>query len=95
MAHQAQQLKPEFHNEQKPGLFSWIERVGNKLPNPFLMFVYLIVILMIVSAILSWMHISVVDPVKKEPVFVKNLLSKEGIQWLLPSIIQISPGLRR
>ena len=31
---------------RSPGrLFSWIERVGNKVPNPFLLFVYLIVVL--------------------------------------------------
>ncbi|HAI05021.1 MAG TPA: p-aminobenzoyl-glutamate transporter, partial [Pantoea sp.] len=39
---------------RSPGrLFSWVERVGNKVPNPFLLFVYLIVVLMVATAIIS------------------------------------------
>ncbi|MBI0579829.1 AbgT family transporter [Neobacillus cucumis] len=92
MGNHAKQLKPELHEEQKPGLFSFIEKVGNKLPDPFLLFIYLIGFLMVISAILSSLHVSVVDPIKKEPVVINNLLSKEGIQWLLPNIIKNFSG---
>ena len=35
---------------QSPGGFlQWVERVGNKIPNPFLLFVYLIAVLMVAS----------------------------------------------
>ena len=44
---------------RSPGkVFGWIERVGNKVPNPFLLFVYLILVLMVATAIiLSLIHI--------------------------------------
>lgn len=65
MGNHAKQLKPELHEEQKPGLFSFIEKVGNKLPDPFLLFIYLIGFLMVISAILSSLHVSVVDPSRR------------------------------
>ncbi|MEW4371108.1 p-aminobenzoyl-glutamate transporter [Paenibacillus kandeliae] len=76
------------------GLFGMVERIGNKIPNPFLLFVYLIVILMLATAVLSWLHISVTDPTNGEQVTVKNLLSKEGIQWILPNIIANFSGFK-
>lgn len=40
-----------------------IERLGNKVPNPTIMFVYLILLIAIISAILSWAGVSVTDEV--------------------------------
>ncbi|BDH45947.1 p-aminobenzoyl-glutamate transporter [Salmonella enterica subsp. enterica serovar Choleraesuis] len=78
---------------KNPGkLFYWIERIGNKIPNPFLLFVYLIVVLMVATALLSWLEVSVPNPTNGQPIGVKNLLSAEGIQWLLPSIIKNFSG---
>jgi len=46
---------------QSPGGFlQWVERVGNKIPNPFLLFVYLIAVLMIASAVISWLNVTAV-----------------------------------
>ncbi|GAA4714610.1 AbgT family transporter [Brevibacillus fulvus] len=74
------------------GLIKWVERVGNKLPHPFMLFVYLIAILMILTAVLSLFDVYAIDPVKNEEVHVKNLLSQEGIQWILPNIIKNFSG---
>lgn len=74
------------------GIFKWVERIGNKIPNPFLLFIYLIILLMVATCILSYFHVTVFDPVKKEPVAVKNLLSVEGIQWILPNVIKNFTG---
>jgi aminobenzoyl-glutamate transport protein len=41
----------------------WVERVGNKVPNPTIMFVYLIGVVALLSAILSWAGVSVTDEV--------------------------------
>ena len=38
-----------------------IERVGNKVPNPTIMFVYLIGFIAVLSAVLSWAGVSVTD----------------------------------
>jgi len=46
-----------------PKFLDWIERVGNKVPNPTIMFVYLIVIIAFLSAILAWSGVSVTDEV--------------------------------
>ncbi|MFS2223251.1 p-aminobenzoyl-glutamate transporter [Pantoea sp. B65] len=75
-------------DNKSPGrIFYWVERIGNKIPNPFLLFVYLIVILMIATALFSWLGLVVKNPATGEVVQVKNLMSAEGIQWILPNII--------
>ena len=49
---------------KKPGGFlNTIERVGNKVPNPTIMFVYLIGIIAVISAILQALKVSVTDEV--------------------------------
>ncbi|GLC85427.1 AbgT family transporter [Microbacterium arabinogalactanolyticum] len=45
------------------GFLNWIEKVGNKVPDPTIMFVYLIGIIAVLSAILSWIGVSVTDDV--------------------------------
>ncbi|MFN8499670.1 MAG: AbgT family transporter [Anaerolineae bacterium] len=44
-------------------LLGGIERVGNKVPHPVLMFLYLIVIVMVLSAILSLLNVSVTEQI--------------------------------
>ncbi|MFM1653361.1 AbgT family transporter [Brevibacillus sp. B_LB10_24] len=73
---------------QATGILKWVERIGNKLPNPFMLFLYLIAFLMLLTAILSIFNVAAIDPIKNEQVHVKNLLSQEGLQWLLPNIIK-------
>ncbi|WP_337007466.1 MULTISPECIES: AbgT family transporter, partial [unclassified Microbacterium] len=41
----------------------WIEKVGNKVPDPTIMFVYLIALIAVLSALLSWAGVSVTDDV--------------------------------
>lgn len=78
---------------KSPGkIFYWIERIGNKIPNPFLLFVYLIAVLMISTALLSWFGVTVKNPANGNMVEVKNLLSVVGIQWILPNIIKNFSG---
>lgn len=44
-------------------LLDGIERVGNKVPNPTLLFVYLIAFIAVLSALLAWAGVSVTDEV--------------------------------
>lgn len=46
-----------------------IERIGNKVPNPVLMFLYLIAFIFIISTILEWIGVSVTETIA-EPVSV-------------------------
>lgn len=48
---------------ESKGFLNWIEKVGNKVPDPTIMFVYLIGLIAVLSAILSWVGVSVTDEV--------------------------------
>ncbi|AML56985.1 p-aminobenzoyl-glutamate transporter [Serratia rubidaea] len=73
---------------KSPGrVFYWVERIGNKIPNPFLLFVYLIAVLMLATALFSWLDVAVKNPASGELVKVNNLLSVAGMQWIFPNII--------
>ncbi len=69
-----------------------IERIGNKIPHPFLLFIYLIVLLMLTTAVISWLNITVKNPINSEIIYIKNLLSREGIQWILPNMLKNFSG---
>ena len=53
----------EAPESQSSGFLGWIERVGNKVPNPTLMFVYLIAFVALLSALLAALSVSVTDEV--------------------------------
>ena len=40
----------------------WMTRIGNKVPHPFLLFIWLIVVLMVATAVLSALGVSVRSP---------------------------------
>lgn len=64
-----------------------VEKIGNKLPDPNTMFLALIVIVVIVSAICSALNVQVVNPATNETVKAFNLLSAGGIQYLWNNVI--------
>jgi aminobenzoyl-glutamate transport protein len=47
----------------KGGLLDLVERLGNKVPHPVLMFLYLIVLVMVLSHVLSLLGVSVTDTI--------------------------------
>ncbi len=76
-------------------LYGWVEKIGNKVPHPFLLFIYLIVALMAATAILSALNVGVQNPTDGSRVVVKNLLSVEGLHWFLPNVIKTLAASRR
>ena len=58
----------------------WIEKVGNKLPHPFWIFVYLAVFVILCSLVCGILGVSVTHPITQETVQAENLLSQYGIQ---------------
>lgn len=70
------------------GILSFIERVGNKLPHPYILFLWLCLILAVVSFICAKAGVSVINPTTGEEVFAQNLLSKDGIVWLLNNLLK-------
>ncbi|GAB4074552.1 AbgT family transporter [Barrientosiimonas marina] len=69
-----------------------IERVGNKLPDPFIIFVILAVLMLFVSFVFNLFDASVVHPGTGEEEPVKSLLSGEGLQFILTSMIDNFTG---
>ncbi len=78
--------------KENTGFLGWVERVGNKIPHPFILFTSLIVIIAIVSLIASKAGLSVVNPATDEVVVAKNLLSGEGMEFALLNAVKNFTG---
>lgn len=73
--------------KQKLGILGTIERVGNALPHPFILFLIITGILVVAAAILEAVGVSVINPTSGEAVAVKSLLNKEGFTWFMTSMV--------
>lgn len=62
---------------------NFIERTGNRLPHPTILFVYLCLFVFSLSALLSFIGVSAVHPVTGQIVEVKNLASGWGLREML------------
>ena len=66
----------ESNQSAAPGGFlGTVERVGNKLPDPAMLFVGLLIIVWVLSWLLSYVTFNVVDPRSGETLVINNLLS--------------------
>ncbi len=74
------------------GILGTIERVGNALPHPFILFLYLVVGLIAIAAVLAAMGVSAVNPTTGEEVFVKSLLTRDGMVWILKTLVSNFSG---
>ncbi|MGW2514841.1 AbgT family transporter [Streptomyces scopuliridis] len=68
-------------------LLSRIERAGNALPNPILLFTGLFVLLAVVSTVLALVGVSVTVPGADETKKVTGLFTGEGMRWLLENFV--------
>jgi aminobenzoyl-glutamate transport protein len=64
-----------------------VERAGNRLPHPFMIFVYLALIVIFLSWIASLFDVTVTDPGTDEEVAIQNLLSGSGLVYILTSMV--------
>lgn len=78
--------------QQSKGLLNVIEKIGNKLPEPFFIFIYLAGIVMILSMIFHWFGATVEHPGTGEMLEIKSLLSFEGLEFILSSMISNFTG---
>lgn len=77
-----------MQERKKNGILGYIEAVGNRLPHPFILFVYIITFLMILSCFLSITNVNVINPTTGDQVFVKNILSKDGLIWIIENLLK-------
>lgn len=80
-------------NNKKNGFLTaaldWIERNGNKLPDPAILFLVLMLLVWVMSAILSPFDFGEVHPTTLEPLEVVNLLTLERFAMFLTSMVSV------
>ena len=64
----------------------WIERIGNKLPEPFMLFIVLFLITGVVSTGMEMADVVVSVPGSEEPTAIKGLFTGEGLAWLTTNL---------
>ncbi|GBL05815.1 AbgT family transporter [Glaciecola sp. KUL10] len=69
-----------------------VERVGNKLPDPAIIFFICLLIIWVCSAIFSQMSFSAIDPRTGEGVVVNNLLTGDSMADFLSRMVTIFTG---
>ncbi|MFS2317543.1 AbgT family transporter [Maricaulis sp. D1M11] len=67
-------------------LLNAVERAGNRLPDPVTIFLVLILVVMIASAIAAGFGLSATHPINGSEIAAQNLFSSENIQRLLTSM---------
>ncbi|MEN6411787.1 MAG: AbgT family transporter [Veillonellales bacterium] len=65
-----------------------IEIFGNKLPNPAILFLLFFAFLAVLSAILASLNMTAISPLDHKTIYIKSLLSREGISWLFTNMIK-------
>lgn len=69
-----------------------IERVGNRLPDPALLFFLLLIAVWVLSALLSQFSFTHIDPRSGEPVIVANLLTGSALTSFLSGMVATFVG---
>src|SRR6056297_446762 len=69
------------------GVLKWIEILGNKLPHPFWLFAWVIVLIIVLSAVTAFSGISAIDPGTGEEVVPRNLISGWGLRRFLEEMV--------
>jgi len=77
--------KKKKQSNDMGGFLGWIERVGNKIPHPFILFLALMVIIAVISLLAK--GATTINPATGEEVVIKNILSGEGISYALTSMV--------
>ena len=61
------------------GLLGWIERSGNKLPDPVFIFVYCILVVVGISVLTSFLGVSAEHPTALAPDGMPQLIAAESL----------------
>ena len=83
-------MKETAANEANTGFLGWIEKTGNRLPDPVFLFLWFILGLVVISVVAAWAGWSAPHPVEIDPetgtyriIAVESLLSRENVRQLL------------
>jgi aminobenzoyl-glutamate transport protein len=73
-------------------LLDAVERVGNRLPDPAVLFALLLLVVMVLSAWLSTLTFEQIDPRSGVPVVVKNMLQGDHFTAFFSQMVQVFVG---
>lgn len=71
----------------------FVEILGNKIPNPILMFIWLAAGVVVLSGVCSYFGVSEVNPVTQKTVKVVNLMSLSGLVRMLTNFVSNFTGI--
>ena len=74
-------------NGSSTGVLAAVERIGNKLPDPAVLFIALLFIVWVLSWLLSYVTFAVIDPRSNTPLVVNNLLSGSAFTEFLSVMV--------
>ena len=64
-----------------------VERVGNRLPDPAVLFLILMVLAWVISSVLSGMTFTEIDPRSGKPLEIRNLLAGESLTAFMATMV--------
>src|SRR5690606_40118351 len=70
-------------------LLDFVERAGNKLPDPAILFFTLMIIIWLLSAVFSTFTFSEINPTTGEAIAINNLLTGSGNGDFLATLITV------
>ncbi len=76
------------HQDGMTGLLGWIEKIGNKLPDPFWLFVILAGVVAVASWLASMAGLSAVDPSSGEEIHVESLLTGDNLSRMVTDAVE-------
>ncbi|GAA3532842.1 AbgT family transporter [Zobellella aerophila] len=62
---------------------NWVELAGSKLPHPFTLFFYLVLLTIGLSALFAWLDVSSLHPISGQQIQVRSLVSGAGLEWFV------------
>ncbi|WP_154224460.1 AbgT family transporter [Marinicella rhabdoformis] len=71
---------------------NFIERVGNKLPDPAIIFLFALLTIWVMSWLLSGVDFSAIDPRTGEAIIINNLLTGDAIANFLTTMVKTFTG---
>lgn len=84
----AESKADETQQDGMTGFLGWIEKIGNKLPDPFWLFVILAGVVAVSSWLANKAGLSAVDPSNGEEIHVENLLTGENLSRMVTDAVQ-------
>ncbi|PZN34232.1 MAG: aminobenzoyl-glutamate transporter [Proteobacteria bacterium] len=68
-------------------MLDWVERTGNKLPDPAILFLVFLIAVWVLSALLAPVEWSAIDPRTGDPLRVRNMLSGEALTGFMAQMV--------